>query len=75
VFEAVATTENALIRLDAALVAGGVFPPIRPAESGTSAEEQLRNPGELDDVRSLRAELAGLDPVEAARKLAGRLGA
>jgi transcription termination factor Rho len=73
VAEAVATTENALITLDASLAAAGVFPAIRPDRCGVSNEEALRGPEELDAVRRLRASLAGLDPEVAASTLRERL--
>jgi transcription termination factor Rho len=72
VAEAVATTENALITLDASLAAAGVFPALRPDRCGVSNEEALRGPEELDAVRRLRASLAGLDPEVAASTLRER---
>lgn len=75
VFEALATTENALVRLDSELAAAGVFPPIRPSESGTSAEERVREPSEMEQVRRLRASFVGLGTLEAARALSERLQA
>jgi transcription termination factor Rho len=75
VAEAVATTENALITLDASLAAAGVFPALRPDRCGVSNEEALRPPEELEAVRRLRASLAGLDPGVAASTLRDRLAA
>jgi transcription termination factor Rho len=72
---AVETTENALIRLDPELAAAGVYPAIRPAELRASGEEELREPNELEAVRRLRAELAGMEPAEAAAALLERLEA
>lgn len=74
VFEAVATNENALIRLDDRLAAAGVFPALAVQACGTSGEEALRDDAELEAVRRLRAELAAMEADEAARALAARLG-
>jgi len=71
--EAVETTENALVRLDPELAAAGVYPALRVEDCRVSGEEELREPGELDAVRTLRAELAGKDPAEAAALLRERL--
>jgi transcription termination factor Rho len=70
---AVATTENALVRLDPELAAAGVYPAVRPDECRASDEESLRDPDELDAVRRLRASLAGLDPEVAAATLRERI--
>ncbi len=70
---AVETTENALVVLDPDLAAAGVFPALRPDECRASDEEALREPGELDTVRRLRAELGELGPDEAAGVLRERL--
>jgi transcription termination factor Rho len=75
VADAVATTENALITLDASLAAAGVFPALRLDRCGVSNEEALRDPEELEAVRRLRASLAGLDPGVAASTLRERLEA
>jgi transcription termination factor Rho len=72
---AVATTENALIRLDPELAAAGIFPALRVAETRASDEDTLREPGELEVVRRLRSSLVGLDPVVAAQTLRERLEA
>jgi transcription termination factor Rho len=72
---AVETTENALIRLDPELAAAGVYPAIRPADLRASGEEELREPNELEAVRRLRAELAGMEPADAAAALLERLEA
>ncbi len=72
---AVATTENALITLDPELAAEGIFPALRPAGCRVSGEEALRSPDELASERRLRALLADLDPVEAARELRERIEA
>jgi transcription termination factor Rho len=68
--EALETTENVLLRLDADLAAKGVFPPLVPRESRSTGEEELRDSEELEKVRELRAELAEMEPEEGARKLA-----
>jgi transcription termination factor Rho len=73
--EALETTENLLLRLDADLAAKGVFPPLVPAKSRASGEDQLRDPDELDRARQLRLELGAMDPEEAARTLADRIAA
>jgi transcription termination factor Rho len=72
---AVATTENALVRLDPELAASGVYPALRPDECRASDEEALRGPEELDAVRRLRASLAGLEPEVAAATLRERIEA
>jgi transcription termination factor Rho len=70
---AVATTENAVVRLDPGLAAAGVYPAFRPADCRASDEEALREPAELEAVRRLRGLLAGLDPQVAAATLRERL--
>jgi transcription termination factor Rho len=71
--EAVETTENLLLHLDAGLAARGIFPPLVPGDSRVSGEEQLRDPEELEKVRRLRAELAEMDPEQAARALSEQI--
>jgi transcription termination factor Rho len=73
--EALETTENVLLRLDADLAAKGVFPSLVPLDTRASGEEALRDPEELDKARRLRAELAEMEPEEAARALAERIAA
>jgi transcription termination factor Rho len=68
--QAVETTENVLVRLDADLASKGVFPPLVAQDSRASGEEQLRDAEELEKARRLRAELAGMQPEDAARALA-----
>jgi transcription termination factor Rho len=75
VLTAVATTENALVRLDPELAAAGVYPALRPGETRASDEEALREAGELEAVRRLREFLSGLEPREAADALRERLEA
>src|SRR5207247_2801760 len=71
--EALETTENLLLRLDAGLAAKGIVPALVPADSRASGEDQLREPDELEKVRTLRAELGGMEPEEAARALAEQI--
>jgi transcription termination factor Rho len=73
--EALETTENLLLRLDADLAAAGVFPPLAPRDSRASGEDQLRDADELERMRRLRAELAGMDPEQAARTLSEQIAA
>jgi transcription termination factor Rho len=73
--EAVETTENLLLRLDAGLAAKGIFPSLVPQDSRASGEEELRDPDELEKVRRLREELSEMDPEEAARALAEQIAA
>ena len=71
--EAIETTENLLLRLDADLAAKGIFPPLVPQDTRASGEERLRGPEELEKVRRLRAELAEMDPEQGARALAEQI--
>jgi transcription termination factor Rho len=73
--EALETTENLLLRLDAGLAAKGIMPALAPADSRASGEDQLREPEELEKIRVLRAELGGMEPEEAARALADQIAA
>ena len=73
--EALETTENLLLRLDAGLAAKGIVPALVVADSRASGEEQLREPDELDRIRRLREELGEMDPERAARSLAEQLAA
>jgi transcription termination factor Rho len=72
---AVITTESAVVVLDPNLAAAGVTPPIDVGESRISNEDQLREPEELEAARRLRAQLADLDPSEAAALLRDRIQA
>ena len=67
------TTENSLVRLSAELAAAGVTPSLLLAESRLSGEEELRSPDQLERLRELRGELAGMEPEQAARHLGERL--
>jgi transcription termination factor Rho len=71
--EAVETTENLLLRLDAGLAAKGIVPSLVPQDSRASGEEELLDPDELEKVRRLRAELAEMEPEQAARALAEQI--
>jgi len=71
--EAVETTENLLLRLDADLAAKGIFPPLAPQDTRASGEDQLRDAEELEKIRRLRTELAEMDPEQAARALSEQI--
>jgi transcription termination factor Rho len=71
--EALETTENLLLRLDTDLAAKGIVPSLVPRDSRASGEEELRDPEELEKIRRLRAELADMEPEEAARALADQI--
>ncbi len=73
--EAVETTENLLLRLDADLATKGIFPPLVPADARAAGEEALRDPEELERARRLRIELAGMEPEEGARALVDQIAA
>ena len=73
--EALETTENLLLRLDADLAAKGVFPSLVPQDTRASGEEELRDQDELEKVRRLRAELSDMEPGEAAGALAEQIAA
>jgi transcription termination factor Rho len=72
---ALETTENVLIRLDPGLAAQGIAPSLLVPDTRASGEEHLRDEAELAKARALRAELAPLEPAEAARVLGERAGA
>ena len=73
--EALETTENLLLHFDADLAAKGVFPSLVPQDTRATGEEELRDPEELEKVRRLRAELAEMEPEEAARRLGEQIAA
>ena len=73
--EALETTENLLLRLDAGLAAKGIVPALAVADSRASGETELRDPEELERVRRLREELGRMEPEEAARTLAEQIRA
>ncbi len=70
VIEAVRTTENSSIRLSAELASVGVTPSIDVAGCSVTGEEAILSDDELAGLRSLRADLAELDAVQAANRLA-----
>jgi len=70
---AVATTENALITLSPELAAAGITPAIGASRTMASNEDKLLSEDELADLRALRAELADLEPADAAAKLRDRV--
>ncbi|MGA9370541.1 MAG: hypothetical protein WBV53_01695, partial [Solirubrobacterales bacterium] len=71
--EALETTENLLLRLDAGLAAKGIVPALVVADSRASGEDELRDSDEMDRVRRLREELAEMDAEEAARALSDQI--
>jgi transcription termination factor Rho len=71
---AVATTETALVTLDASLAAEGIEPALRFAECRAVGEDELRSDEERDDIRRLRSEIAQATPPEAAALVRERLG-
>ena len=70
---ALETTENSLVRITAELAGAGITPSLSVAETRISGEEELRSPDELEKVRALRAELAEMEPADAARALGERI--
>jgi transcription termination factor Rho len=73
--EALETTENLLLRLDASLAARGIVPALDLAASRISGEEELRDPEELEKARRLRVELGEMDTETAARNLSEQIAA
>jgi transcription termination factor Rho len=71
--EALETTENLLLRLDASLAAKGIVPALVAADSRASGEDELRESDELEKVRRLREELGEMDAEEAARALSDQI--
>lgn len=69
VIDAVRTTENATIRLDADLAAAGVSPALDVRSCAISGEESVLTASEVDALRRLKAELTGMDPAPAAARL------
>ena len=67
--EALETTENLLLRLDAGLAGKGIVPAFVVADSRASGEGELRDQEEIEKVRLLREDLGDEDAEEAARKL------
>ncbi len=75
VARALETTESSLIVLDRELAAAGVYPAVDAAAGRVAGEEHVRSDGELEAIRALRAELAGLPAAEAAARLRERIDA
>jgi len=73
IFEEFKGTGNMELVLSRELAQQRVFPAIDIAKSGTRKEELLLEPRELEKTRKLRASWAGLDTVQAAQDLLGRL--
>jgi transcription termination factor Rho len=73
--EALETTENLLLRLDAGLAAKGIVPALVAADTRASGEDELREPDELEKTRHLRAELAAMRPERAAQALSDLIAA
>jgi transcription termination factor Rho len=71
--EAVETTENATIVLDAELAGAGIAPAIDVSQTRESGEEELRETDEIEAVRRLRAELGDADTRTAAEQLGERI--
>jgi transcription termination factor Rho len=70
VMDAVHTTENSTIRLDASLAAAGVEPSLDVTACAVSGQEAVLEKSEIEAMRRLRAELGGMEPVPAANRLA-----
>jgi transcription termination factor Rho len=73
--EALETTENLLLRLDAGLASKGIVPALVAADSRASGEDELRDPDEMEKARGLREELSGMQPEEAAQALSDQIAA
>ncbi len=71
---AVATTETSLVTLDGGLAADGIVPALAFAECRAVGESTLLSDAERADLRELRADLAALEPPEAAALLNEKLG-
>lgn len=70
VMDAVHTTENATIRLDATLAAAGVEPSLDVTACAVSGQESVLDKDQIDALRRLRSELGKMEPVPAANRLA-----
>lgn len=70
---AVASTENAVVILSPDLAGAGVTPALDAAGTRASNEDEILSGDELEAARALRAELDGLEPADAAAKLAERV--
>jgi transcription termination factor Rho len=71
--EAVETTENAKVVLDADLAAAGAETAIDATATTVASEDKLREGDELEAARRLRESLRDADPREAAESLAERI--
>jgi transcription termination factor Rho len=71
--EALETTENLLLRLDAGLAAKGIVPALVPRDCRIAGEEELRDPEELAQARKLRQELTEMEPEQAAQALSDQI--
>jgi len=69
VMDAVHTTENATIRLDASLAAAGVVPSLDVTSCAISGQEALLDDQAVAAIRRLRSELGGMEPIPAAARL------
>jgi transcription termination factor Rho len=69
------TTENNLIVLDRDLAVAGTYPAIDVAAGRVAGEEHVRTEQDLQAIRKLRAELAGLPVSEAVTRLRERIDA
>ncbi|HET8592178.1 MAG TPA: transcription termination factor Rho, partial [Solirubrobacterales bacterium] len=71
--EAIETTENLLLRLDAGLAAKGIVPALVVSACRVSGEEELRDPEELEKARRLRLELGEMEVEEAVQALSDQI--
>jgi len=71
---AVATTETALVTLEASLAEERIEPALRFADCRAVGEDELRSEQEQDEIRRLRSEIAQATPPEAAALVRERLG-
>jgi transcription termination factor Rho len=67
--QALETTENTRIVLDAELAAAGVYPAIDVGASRITGESEVRDDAELEAAKALRAELGALSSADAAARL------
>lgn len=70
VIDAVRTTENSTIKLSAELAAAGVFPSLEVTGCEITGEVSILSEQEVQALAKLKSELAGLDAVPAAERLA-----
>ena len=74
VYDAVKTTENASVKLDAGLAAMRVTPAINIAGCFVVGEESILDGNQVETLRKLRTELGTLEPATAASRLADMVG-